>query len=231
MTTNAGPTERAQEAASTAAEEGRHLAGTAQEEVQNVASVAAEQARNLIGEARSQVGGQLGEQVTSQRDQVVGLLRSLGDDLESMAAQGPGSGLAADLVRELGDRARSLREQLDGREPGQLLDDARSFARKRPGTFLLGALAAGVVAGRLVRGAAEGTAGAAVAAERETTTTATATGTGTIPPAVPVSPAVTTTQPTLSDPVGDPAPSPVPSPAASPAITSPTGPGTPGGLS
>jgi len=32
----------------------------------------------------------------------------------------------------------------------------RGFARRRPGTFLLGALAAGIVAGRLARGAKDG---------------------------------------------------------------------------
>ena len=45
--------------------------------------------------------------------------------------------------------------RLDGREPSQILDDVRAFARRRPGAFLLGALAAGVVAGRITRGAKE----------------------------------------------------------------------------
>ena len=63
-----------------------------------------------------------------------------------------GPGLAADLAQEVADRARSLSRHLDQREPGELLDDVRRFARQRPGTFLLGALAAGVIAGRLLRG-------------------------------------------------------------------------------
>src|SRR4051794_10016249 len=62
------------------------------------------------------------------------------------------SGLAADLVREVSGRATALSRHLDTREPGELLDDVRRFARQRPGTFLLGALAAGVVVGRLARG-------------------------------------------------------------------------------
>ncbi|HKC26518.1 MAG TPA: hypothetical protein VKB75_00770, partial [Jatrophihabitans sp.] len=36
--------------------------------------------------------------------------------------------------------------------PGDLVDELRRFARRRPGAFLMGALAAGVVAGRLGRG-------------------------------------------------------------------------------
>jgi hypothetical protein len=74
-------------------------------------------------------------------------------DLDHMAAQSDGSGVAADLVRQVSQRTRSLGEHLDGREPTEILDDVRQFARRRPGTFLLGALAAGVVAGRLARGA------------------------------------------------------------------------------
>ena len=35
------------------------------------------------------------------------------------------------------------------------LDEVRSFARRRPGTFLLAAAAAGLVAGRLTRGAVD----------------------------------------------------------------------------
>jgi hypothetical protein len=46
---------------------------------------------------------------------------------------------------------------LEQREPGELLDEVRALARRKPGTFLLGALAAGVVAGRLTRGAVDAT--------------------------------------------------------------------------
>jgi hypothetical protein len=154
MTTDTTATERVQETAS-----------TAKEEAQNVAATAAEQARNLAGETRQQVTQQLGDQASTQRDKLVGTLRTLGDDLEQMAGQDATPGLAADLAREVADRARTLGTHLDGRAPGQLLDDVRDFARRRPGTFLLGALAAGVVAGRLFRATADGAAAATLAPE------------------------------------------------------------------
>lgn len=162
MTTSASASDRAQQAASTAADEGRHVAGTAKEEAQNVASATAEQARNLVQEAVGQATDQLGQQTSTQRDRLVKTLRSVGDDLDQMT-QGGGPGLARDAAREVADRTRSLGSYLDGREPGQLLDDVRDFARRRPAAFLLGALAAGAVAGRLVRGATDGVAAAAVA--------------------------------------------------------------------
>ena len=42
--------------------------------------------------------------------------------------------------------------KLQTRDPAELLDEVRSFARRKPGIFLLGAAAAGIVAGRLTSG-------------------------------------------------------------------------------
>jgi len=104
----------------------------------------------VVDDAMGQVRGQLDDQGRQQKDRLAGTLVTVGDDLERMAQSG--SGMAADLAREGADRARALARHLDGREPGELVDDVRRFARRRPGVFLLGALAAGVVVGRLVRG-------------------------------------------------------------------------------
>jgi hypothetical protein len=41
---------------------------------------------------------------------------------------------------------------LEQREPGDLVAEVRRFAQRRPGAFLVGALLAGVAAGRLTRG-------------------------------------------------------------------------------
>lgn len=198
MTTNPGPTERAQQAATTAADEGRHVAGVAKDEAQNVASTAAEQARNLVNESLGQVTDQVTEQAGNQRDKLVGTLQSLGDDLEQMASQTGAPGLATDLAREVADRARALGSHLDGRAPGELLDDVRQFARRRPGAFVLGALAAGVVAGRVLRAAADGTAGAVAAQESQPSTPS---GSGAPTVATPVSPPPNPTVPVT--PVGE----------------------------
>jgi hypothetical protein len=147
-----GAKEKAQQAAGTAADEGKRVAGVAKDEAQNVAQEAKDQARNLMGEARSQ----LEEQSRTQRDRLVTTLRTVGDDLDKMASgEGAGQGMAQDVTRQVAERARELSARMDGREPGELLDDVRDFARRKPGVFLLGALAAGVVAGRMARGAKE----------------------------------------------------------------------------
>jgi len=160
----AGATDRAKDTASTAVDQGRNVAGTAKEEATNVAGTAAHEARGVVNEAVRQVSAQAGDQATTQRDRLSETLRTFGDDLEKMASgEGAGSGMAADLVREVSDRARSFGRHLQDREPGLLVDDARDFARRRPGSFLVGALAAGVVAGRLFRATADGAAAASLA--------------------------------------------------------------------
>lgn len=142
--------EKAQQVAGTAADEGRHVAGTAREEAQNVASEARAQARNLMSEATTQ----LEDQSRTQKDRLTGTVRTFGDDLDQMAGQQ--EGLASEVARQVAERARGLSDHLDARDPRELLADVRDYARRRPGTFLLGALAAGVVAGRFARAAQAG---------------------------------------------------------------------------
>ena len=139
--------DQAKQTAGTAADEGRQVAGAAQGEARKVASEASSQVRGLVDETTSQ----LEDQGRTQRDRVVETLRTLGDDLETMAESS--DGIASNLAREVANRSHSLSSQLDGREPRELLDDVRGFARRKPGLFLGGALVAGVVAGRLARGA------------------------------------------------------------------------------
>ena len=61
-------------------------------------------------------------------------------------------GVATDLARMGADKAREVAQWLDGRDPGSLIEEVRSYARRRPGTYLAIALGAGLLAGRLTRG-------------------------------------------------------------------------------
>jgi hypothetical protein len=153
MTTTADIKGKAQATTSATADQSRHVGQVAAEEAGHVAEEAMHQAHGLIEEAK----GQLTDQSRTQRDRLVGTLRTFSDDLDQLTSgESAPSGLASDMVRQVAERARQLCGQLDGREPAEILDDVRAFARRRPGVFLLGTLAAGVVAGRLARGAREG---------------------------------------------------------------------------
>ncbi|GMA87937.1 hypothetical protein GCM10025868_31870 [Angustibacter aerolatus] len=73
-----------------------------------------------------------------------------------MAKGSQEQGLASDLARQVADRTHTVAGWLDDREPGDVLDEVRSFARQRPGAFIGIAALAGVVVGRLGRGLKDG---------------------------------------------------------------------------
>ncbi len=141
-------TDKATDSAQVGKQAATDVAQTAAEHANQVATEAQRQARNLLGEARDQLRGQVGDQ---QRNAVT-RLRSWGDELRSMANGSQHDGLANDLVGQAGDRAHAVADWLNGRRPEDLLEDLRRFARRRPGAFVFGALAGGLVAGRLTRG-------------------------------------------------------------------------------
>jgi len=157
----AGPTPDAEPASTTevakeqtrsvgadAKEGGRHVAGVAKEETRNVAGEAKNQARDLWQQTRSE----LVDQSSQQQDRVASGLRSLADELSSMARSSQEQGLASELADRGAEQAHRMARYLDEREPGSLLEEVRRFARNRPGTFLAVAAGVGVAAGRLSRG-------------------------------------------------------------------------------
>jgi hypothetical protein len=149
------------------APQGASTTDTAKESAQRVAGTAAEQGKNVLAEGKAQardltkqVGEQAHEQTNVQRDKAATGLRSLSEELHGMAnGQGGRDGVASDLARQAAVKAQDLAGWLESREPGDLLEEVRQLARRKPGTFLLGALAAGVVAGRLTRGAVDASRG------------------------------------------------------------------------
>lgn len=136
-----------QQVAGSAADHAKDVAGTATDKAADVVQEAKSQARDVLGEARTQVASE----AETRRGQAVSSLRSIGDELDSMQNHDGENGVATQLVSRGTSYVRQTADWLDGRQPNEILDDVRKFARDRPGTFLLGALIAGVVAGRLTR--------------------------------------------------------------------------------
>jgi hypothetical protein len=131
-----------------AIQSGTQVAATAKEQGAQVVAEAANQARDLIGEVR----GQATTQAAAQRDRAVGGLRDIANELESMVnGQGAQGGIASELARQASSRAHDIASWIESREPADILEDVKDFARRRPGTFLLGAAIAGVLAGRATR--------------------------------------------------------------------------------
>jgi hypothetical protein len=68
-----------------------------------------------------------------------------------MSDRTDGSGMAADLIQQVSRRTSDAASWLESREPGDLVNEVRRFARQRPGLFLAGTAVAGAVVGRLTR--------------------------------------------------------------------------------
>jgi len=59
--------------------------------------------------------------------------------------------MAADLVNQASGHVDQIAGWLENREPADLLDDIKRYARRNPGTFLAGAALLGFVGGRVTR--------------------------------------------------------------------------------
>jgi hypothetical protein len=135
-----------------AADAAQNVAETAKTEAANVAAEVKTNARDLLHQAKSD----LTEQAGTQQQKVAEGMRSVASELHSMAAASEQPGVATDLVRQAAERSAAVASWLDGRDPGSLLTEVKTFARQRPGTFLLLAAGAGVLAGRLSRSLSAG---------------------------------------------------------------------------
>lgn len=140
--------EQAGSVATGAADASKHVAGVAGEQASQVTTEATRQVKDLL----HQTQGELTEQAAAQQKRLASGLRSLGDELGSMASSSEQSGMATDLAHQAAARTTAAAAWLEEREPGHVLDEVTRFARRRPGAFLAIAAGAGIVVGRLGRG-------------------------------------------------------------------------------
>jgi gas vesicle protein len=140
--------DQAGQVADTAKQAGTQVAGTVKEQAGQVTAEAGKQAKQLLSQAQSEVT----EQAAATQQRVAEGLHALADELTGMTKNSDQDGPATDLVRQAADKAHQAAGWLADRDPGSLLNEVRSFARRKPGTYLALALGAGVLAGRLTRG-------------------------------------------------------------------------------
>lgn len=143
---------RTTEAAQTAKQGAQDVAGVAREQGRQVASEVGHQVRTVAQDLRGSVAGQ----ASRQNDRLAQGLRTMADHLEKMAGQDDDTP-AGQVVRRLGQSGRQTADYLERQGPEGVLDDVQEFARRRPGTFLLAAAAAGFLVGRLGRTAVSAT--------------------------------------------------------------------------
>jgi hypothetical protein len=137
----------AKDVAGTAASEAKNVAGTAATEAKSVAAEATSQAKSLFSTVSSEVKSQAG----SQQQKVTEGIRGISDELKSMAEKSDNH-MVSSLVQQASQRTDSAASWLEGRDAAGILEDVKSFARRKPGTFLAIAAGSGLVVGRLTRG-------------------------------------------------------------------------------
>jgi hypothetical protein len=138
-----------------ATDEARQLAGSVKARAGQVTGELVDEGRSLAEEARSQ----LESQASAGADRLAGALRELGEEAQALAEGRPEGAptlseyvwRAADGCYGAADRLHSLAGDIETRGFGGVLDDVQGFARRRPGTFLLGAALVGFGVGRWVR--------------------------------------------------------------------------------
>ncbi|QIG38667.1 hypothetical protein G5T42_03515 [Microbacterium sp. 4R-513] len=147
----------------TAKQEASNVAGTAKDEAKHVARTAKEEAKEVGREARTQVSRlydetrmELSDQAAQRQDKLAQGLRSASDELHSMASSSTDGGVATDLVRQAAQRLNGAASWLGDRNPSDVLDEVKRYARRRPVVFLGAAALAGVLVGRLTRSLAAG---------------------------------------------------------------------------
>jgi hypothetical protein len=144
-------TERAGQAARTTQAEASKVAETVTSQTREVVQEAKEQARSSLQGVMEDTRQRANEQAQRFAES----LRETSTRLHAMADAGEqqesGGGFAATLVRETATAAERLSSRLEQGGTDAFMADMRSWARRRPGSFLMGAAVTGFVAGRLFR--------------------------------------------------------------------------------
>lgn len=118
-----------------------------------------QEARHLVDEGKEQLRTLTGDARTAMRERadertstIAAHLAGIADDLDTMAGSTEDEGPLPTAAHQLAGVARNASRRLEEGGAEGVVDDVRSFARRRPGVFLGVAFGLGIVAGRLLRG-------------------------------------------------------------------------------
>lgn len=125
-----------------------------------VAATAAQQAKEVAGEVRHQAGSVVQDlrsramqEAEGQTRRAAEVLRQWAQDVAGLAENAPGDSPARSVAGQVADRGHRAADYVDNQGVEGILADVRTFARRRPGLFLGGALLAGLAAGRMGKAA------------------------------------------------------------------------------
>jgi gas vesicle protein len=132
---------------------GQQPAGEAQDKVQQVAGQAQDKAHEAAGQAKGQLRSQVDQRSTQAGEQVSSTaseIRSVADELRSQGKDRP-----AKLAEQAADRAERLGGYLKQSDPDSILGDIEDLGRRQPLAIMVGGLALGVMASRLLKASSQ----------------------------------------------------------------------------
>lgn len=163
------------------------VVGTARGQAQTVAREAKDQTRRLVGQMQNRIS----EQAQHQGERAAHTIREWADELTSMGDSVKPDSPMHGVVHQIADRGRQVADYLEQQGLANIVQEVQDFARRRPGLFLAGAVAAGFLVGRAAKAATSSSTGGRGTSDdafRETTTPLaagppqTTTGPPTLPP-------------------------------------------------
>ena len=124
-------------------DEGKALSETMGEARDAVAA----QARDL----KDQAADRLGAEAASVKEEAAAGLTAFSDALRTASSELSGKqlGFAGDMVQQAADGLGSFARAIEGRSPGEMLEDIRAFGRQNPVGFIAGSVLAGFALGRV----------------------------------------------------------------------------------
>jgi hypothetical protein len=128
--------------------------GSARERAGEVAGQAQEKAQQAAGEAQNRVREQMDQRSTDAGRRVqatAGDIRGVGDELRKQGKEQPAK--VADQVAERAERVGSYLERADG---DTILRDVEDFGRRQPWALMLGGVALGFAASRVLKASSQG---------------------------------------------------------------------------
>ncbi len=152
---------QSQEVASTAADQRQRVVGTASRQAQEVKASVKDQALQLTEELSNQGRGlvqetrqQLQSQAQTQTQNLAQTLFQWAQETQALVDGRPEEApTVGQYAQQLTDKLNDVASEIEERGVEGLIEEVGTFARRRPGAFLLGAAVVGFGGGRLLRSA------------------------------------------------------------------------------
>jgi uncharacterized phage infection (PIP) family protein YhgE len=141
--------ETAKDVASHAGEQAKHVADQAKDQAREVAAETKDHAREILDQARTQAR----QQAEDSTKHLARGLHSLGDQIQALReGRAQDAGAIADYADQAKRKLENIAGRLDHGGINGVASELTSFARRRPGLFLVSCAGAGFALARLVRG-------------------------------------------------------------------------------